>query len=80
MLSQTFFFFVGLYLQHMEVPRVGTESELQELAYATGTATQDPSCVFDLHHSSQQRRMLNPLSEARNGIFILMDTSRDHYH
>ena len=39
MLSQTFFFFVGLYLQHMEVPRVGTESELQELAYATGTAT-----------------------------------------
>ena len=33
----------------------------------------DLSHVYDLHHSSQQRRILKPLSEARNGS--LMDAS-----
>ena len=33
------FFFLGPYLWHMEVPRLGVESELQVLAYATTTAT-----------------------------------------
>ena len=60
----------------MEVPRLGVKSELQLLAYTTGTATQDLSCVCDLHQSSQQRQILNPLSEARGQIHILMDTSR----
>ena len=50
----------------MEVPRLGVESELRLPAYATVTATQDPSRVFDLHHSSQQRQILNALSEARD--------------
>ena len=59
----------------MEVPRLGVESELQLLATATASATQDPSHVCDLHHSSQQCRILNPLSEARDGTHILMDTS-----
>ena len=36
-----FFVFLGLNLQHMEVPRLGIESELQLLAYTTATATQD---------------------------------------
>ena len=27
-------------------------------------------------HSSQQRRILNPLSEVRNGTYVLMDTSQ----
>ena len=49
----------------MEVPGLEIESELQLLAYATTTATQDLSCVFDLHHSSRQRWILNPLSKAR---------------
>ena len=57
---------LGPHLWHMEVPRLGVESELQLPAYATATPDPDPSCVFDLHHSSQQRRILNPLSEARN--------------
>ena len=35
------------------------------LAYAKATATQDPSHVCDLHHSSRQGQILNPLSEAR---------------
>ena len=43
-----------LALQHMEVPRLGVELELQLLAYTTATATQDPSHTCDLHHSSQQ--------------------------
>ena len=32
-----------------------------------------------LHHSSQQRQILNPLSEARDQICILMDTSWIHF-
>ena len=53
---------------HMEVPRLGVQLELQLLAHATTTvtATQGPRCVCDLHHSSQQGRILNPLSEARD--------------
>ena len=49
----------------MEVPRLGVESELLLPAYATATATPDPSCVCDLYHSSRQCR-INPLSEARD--------------
>ena len=30
-------------------------------------STWDPSCICNLHHSSRQRRILNPLSEARDG-------------
>ena len=78
-LSQTglfFFFILGPHLQYMEVPRLGTESELEPPAYVTATAMPELSHTRDLHHSAQQRRILNPLSEARDGIHILMDTSR----
>ena len=37
---------------------------------------QDLNHVFDLHHSSQHCRILNPLSKARDGICILMDASQ----
>ena len=59
----------------MEVPRLGFESELQLPAYPTATATRDPSCVCDLHHSSRQRRILNPLSEARDRTLDLSSSS-----
>ena len=36
------FVFLGPHLQHMEVPRLEAELELQLPAYATATATQDP--------------------------------------
>ena len=52
--------------QHMEVPRLGVESELQLLAYATATAMPDLSCVCDLYHSSRQCQNLNPLRKARD--------------
>ena len=35
----------------------------------------DPSHICDLHHSSQQGQILNPLSEAKDRTCILMDTS-----
>ena len=63
-------------MQHREVPWLAVESELQLLAYATATATSNPSCIYDLHHSLQQRQKLNPLSRARDRTHILMDTSR----
>ena len=67
--------FLGPHPRHMEVPRLGVESELHLPAYTTATATQDPNCIFDLHHSSRQHRILNPLSEARGRTRILTDTS-----
>ena len=46
----------------MEVPRLGVYT----------TAMQDLSHVSNLHHSSQQYQLLDPLSKAK----YLMDTSR----
>ena len=74
------FFFVFFFLlfkatQHMEVPRLGVQSELQLLACATATATPDPSHACGLHHSSRQRRILKPLSEVRDQTCNLVDPS-----
>ena len=60
----------------MKVPRPGVGSELQMLSHTIATTKWDPSCVCNLHHSSQQHWILNPLSEARNWTRILMDTSQ----
>ena len=54
-------------------------SELQPPVYTTATATPDPSCVCDLHHSSWQRQIPDPLSEARDQTCVLMDTSGVHF-
>ena len=74
------FFFLGLHLQHMEVPRLGATSELQLPVYATATATatQDPSPIFDTHHRSQKHRILNLLSEARDQTRNLIVPSPIH--
>ena len=42
----------------------------------TDTAMLDPNHVCNLHHSSQQRQILNPLSEARDQTRVLKDTSQ----
>ena len=47
------FCFLMPYPQHMEVPRLGVETEQQLPATAIATAMQDLSHICDLHHSSQ---------------------------
>ena len=64
----------------MDVPRLGVKLELQLLAYTTATVTPDLSRVCNLHHSLQQRQILNPLSGARDLTCILIDTSWVHFH
>ena len=66
------FVFWGLHPQHMEFPMRGVQSELQLPAFTTATATQDLSRICDLHHSSWQRQILNPLSQARDRTCNLM--------
>ena len=70
----------GLHPRHMEVPRLGVESELQLPAYTTAIATPHLSCLCDLHRSSWPRWILNPLSEARDRNCVLMDTSQIPFH
>ena len=68
--------FLGPLLWHVEVSRLRVESEL--LAYTTATATLDPSHICDLHHSSQQHQILDPLNKARDQTCVLMDTPWVH--
>ena len=57
------FLFLWPHLEHMEVPRLGDELELQP-AYTTVMAMWDPSCICDLHcslqHGLQQHQILKP--------------------
>ena len=83
--SSVFFFFLsfvllGQHLQHMEVPRLGVESELLLLAYARATATSDPSCICNLYYSSQQCQILNPLSKVRDRTCNLIIPSRIRFY
>ena len=59
-------------MAYMEGPGLGVESELQLLVYTTATVMQDLSHVCDLHHSSEQYRILSHLSEARDQTSVLM--------
>ena len=63
----------------MEVPRLGVQSELQLPAYATATAMQDLSHIWDLHHSLWQGWILNPLIKVRDWTQVLVDISRVCY-
>ena len=70
-----FLFFLGPHPWHMEVLRLGVESELQLLDYTTAIVTQDPIRICDLYHSSLQCQLLNPLSEARDQTQTLVQPS-----
>ena len=74
------FVFLGPHQQHMEVPILGVQLEVEPPAYTTAPETPDPSRVCDLYHSSQQRWIFNPLTEDRDQTGILMDTSQVPYH
>ena len=67
MFSKLFFFVLLFFLEPhlwlMEVPRPGIKSKLQ----------------LHLNHSSQQCRILNPLSEARDKTHILTETTSGPY-
>ena len=60
----------------MEAPRLGVQSDLQLLAYATAIAMQDLSHVNNLYHSSWQCQILNPLNVGRDQPFNLMVPSQ----
>ena len=69
-------FFLGRHPQHMEVPRLRVQAELQLPAYATATATADLSRACNLIHSSCQCGIPNPLIEAQDQTCILMDAGQ----
>ena len=71
----TYYFFLVylcLHPQYMEVTRLWVKLELQPPAFLT--ATWNPSHGCDLHCSSQQCQILNPLSGTRGRTCVLMDT------
>ena len=68
-----FFFFLWPQLWYMAVSRLGVKLELQLPAYTAAIGMRDPSRACDLHHSSWQHQILNPLSEARDRTHILTD-------
>ena len=72
--SVCFLSFLGLHPWYMEVPSLGIQVEL--LASITTIATATWSHICNLHHSSRQRQILNPLREARDGTCILVDASQ----
>ena len=72
--------FLTPHLWHMDVPRLGVESELHLPAYPRATAMWGQSCVYDLHHSLWQCRILDQLSKARDRTHILMDASEIRFY
>jgi len=70
------FCFLGLHLRDMEVPRLGVKSELH--LHATATATR--LYLRPIYYSSQQGCILNPLREAKDQTWVLMDTSQVCFH
>ena len=66
-------FVLGLHPWNMEVPRLGWDRGGAARGRIRATAVS--LCHSHPHHSSQQRRILNSLREARDGTRILMATS-----
>ena len=60
-----FLIFLQQYLQHMGVPGLGVESELQVQAYTLAMAVWDLSLLCHLCYSLQQCQTLNSRSQAR---------------
>ena len=80
--SVSCFFVCFLFLSFRAAPAtyIGSQARAQIgaklQADTTATATPDLSHICDLHHSSQQRQILNPLSKARDQTCNFMLPSR----
>ena len=70
----TRFIFFFLFCPFRAMPTAYGSSQARD-RIGTATATPDLGRVCDLHHSSWQCRILNPLSEARDRTLVLMDAS-----
>ena len=77
------FFFSFLHFRVVPTAYGGSQArgliEATAAAYTTATAIPHPSRVCNLHHSSRQRQILNPLSEARDRTCNLMVPSQIHF-
>ena len=78
--TQFSFLFFGLF-GAAPVAYGGSQSRCRIRALAAGLrhSNWDLSCVCDLHHSSWQGQILNPLTEARDQTCILTDISQIHF-
>ena len=74
------FVFLGRTHSIWRFPGQGVQSELQLPTYPIATATPDPSHICGLHHSSQQRQLLNPLNKGRDQTRHLMVPIRICFH
>ena len=76
----TFFVFLSFQGRTYSIWRfpARVQLELQPPACARAIAMRDPNHICDLQHSSQQRRIINPLSKTRDRTHILMDASQFH--
>ena len=54
--------------------------QIGAVAAMKATATWDLSQVCNLHHSSRQHQIFNPLIKARDRTCVLMDASQIHVH
>ena len=54
------------------------EAVAASLDHSHSNAGSDPSCICNLHHSSRQHQILNPVIKARDRTRILTDTSWIH--
>ena len=75
-----FYFIFDLFAFSRATPAAYGDSQVrgQIRAYTRATATQDPSHICNLHHSSRQHWILNPLSKARDQTSNLMVPLRIH--
>ena len=70
------FCFVLSFCAFRAAPAAYGGSQARGQIRAAATATRDLSGVCNLHHSSWQHRILNPLIEAREQTQVIMDASR----
>ena len=78
--------FIFAFLLFRAVPMAYGSSQARErirataASQATATVTWDLNHISDLHHSSQQHHIPNPLSKARDRTHIPMYTCGIHFH